>query len=141
MAFIKFNNVSVEIPIFNANNRSLKNKIIKTATVGKLGHDNSGHIIVKALQDLNFELNKGDRVGLLGANGAGKSTLLRVLSGVYSPTKGSLECSGKIASLIDISLGTDQEATGRENIFLRGAFLGFSNKVLEGKIEIIIDFA
>ena len=91
MAFIKFNNVSVDIPIYNANNRSLKNKIIKTATIGKLGHDNSGNIIVKALQNLNFELNKGDRVGLLGANGAGKSTLLRVLSGVYSPTKGSLE--------------------------------------------------
>jgi lipopolysaccharide transport system ATP-binding protein len=141
MAFIKFNNVSVEIPIFNANNRSLKNKIIKTATAGKLGQDNSGHIIVKALQDLNFELNKGDRVGLLGANGAGKSTLLRVLSGVYSPTKGSVECSGRIASLIDISLGTDQEATGRENIFLRGALLGISNKVLEGKIDEIIDFS
>ena len=141
MASIKFKNVSVDIPIYNAKNRSLKNKIIKTATVGKLGHDNSGNIIVKALKDLNFKLNKGDRVGLLGANGAGKSTLLRVISGVYKPTKGSLMCNGNIASLIDISLGTDQEATGRENILLRGALLGISNKVLKDKIDEIIDFS
>lgn len=141
MAFIKFNNVSVDIPIYNAKNRSLKNKIINTATVGKLGQDDTGHVIVKALQDLNFELNKGDRIGLIGANGAGKSTLLRVLSRIYVPTKGSFDYSGNIASLIEISLGTDQEATGRENIFLRGALLGISNKVLKDKVNEIIDFS
>ena len=141
MASIKFNNVSVDIPIYNANSRSLKNKFIKTATVGKLGHDNTGNIIVNVLQDLNFKLNKGDRVGLLGANGAGKSTLLRVLSGVYRPTKGNMVSSGNVVSLIEISLGIDQEATGRENIFLRGALLGISNKVLKDKIDEIISFS
>ena len=141
MAYIKFNNVSIDIPVFNANSRSLKNKIIRIASIGKLGNDTSGHIIVKALKNLNFELKKGDKLGLIGSNGAGKSTLLRAISGVYPPTKGKAIIQGNVSSLIDISLGIDPEATGRENIFLRGALLGIMKEEMKEMIDEIIEFS
>ena len=141
MAYIKFNNASIDIPVFNANSRSLKNKIIQVASIGKLGKDTSGHILVKALKNLNFELKNGDKLGLIGSNGAGKSTLLRAISGVYPPTKGKAIIQGNIASLIDISLGIDHEATGRENIFLRGALLGIMKEEMKEMIDEIIHFS
>jgi lipopolysaccharide transport system ATP-binding protein len=141
MASIKFNNVSVDFPIYNASGRSLKKRLIRVATGGQVGADPQGRVVVRALENLTFTLNDGDRVGLLGHNGAGKSTLLRLLSGVYAPTQGSAEIHGEIGSLIDISLGIDPEATGRENIFLRGALLGMSKETLNGCIDEIIDFS
>ena len=141
MAHIKFNNVSIEIPVFNANSRSLKNKIIRVASIGKLGNDTSGHIIVKALKNLNFKLKNGDKLGVIGPNGAGKSTLLRAISGVYPPTKGKAISQGNVASLIDISLGIDPEATGRENILLRGALLGIMKEEMKEIIDEIIEFS
>ena len=141
MAYIKFNNASIDIPVFNANSRSLKNKIIQVASIGKLGNDSSGHIIVKILKNLNFELKKGDKLGIIGPNGAGKSTLLRAITGVYPPTKGKVITQGNVASLIDISLGIDHEATGRENIFLRGALLGIMKAEMKEMIDEIIDFS
>jgi lipopolysaccharide transport system ATP-binding protein len=141
MAQIQLIQAGVEIPIFNASSRSLKNRLLKMATGGKLSADQSGHVVVRALQDLNFTLSDGDRVGLVGHNGAGKSTLLRVLSGVYHPTHGRIVSQGRVASLIDVSLGIDHEATGRENIFLRGALLGLSKKEIAIKLDEIIDFS
>ena len=141
MTYIKFNNVSIDIPVFNANSRSLKNKIIRVASIGKLGNDTSGHIIVKALKNLNFELKNGDKLGIIGPNGAGKSTLLRALSGVYTPTKGKAIIKGNVSSLIDISLGIDPEATGRENIFLRGALIGIMKEKMKEIIDEIIEFS
>ena len=141
MAYIKFNNASIDIPVFNANSRSLKNKIIQVASIGKLGNDSSGHIIVKILKNLNFELKKGDKLGIIGPNGAGKSTLLRAITGVYPPTKGKVITQGNVASLIDISLGIDHEATGRENIFLRGSLLGIMKEEMKEIIDEIIEFS
>lgn len=141
MARIQFIEAGVEIPIFNANSRSLKTRLMQIATGGKLSTDQTGHVVVQALQGLNFEFADGDRIGLVGHNGAGKSTLLRVLSGVYAPTRGEVRVQGKLASLIDISLGIDHEATGRENIYLRGALLGLSKKALSAKLEEIIEFS
>ncbi len=85
MAYIRFDNVSVEIPVFNASARSLKKALMSVATGGQLG-SSEGHVVVRALNDICFEVKDGDRVALLGHNGAGKSTFLRLLSGVYAPT-------------------------------------------------------
>jgi lipopolysaccharide transport system ATP-binding protein len=140
MASIDFNQVSVEFPIYNASARSLKKRIFQVATGGQLGSDQHGRVVVKALEDLTFSLKDGDRVGLLGHNGAGKSTMLRLLSGVYHPSSGHASVVGEIGSLIDISFGIDPEATGRENIFLRGALLGLNRSEIKERMDEIADF-
>jgi len=141
VARIEFNNVSVDFPIYNANSRSLKNHLIKVATGGQLNTDQQGRVLVRALENLTFTLQDGDRVGIIGHNGAGKSTLLRLLSGVYFPSQGSVRINGEIGSLIDISLGIDHEATGRENIYIRGSLLGLSKAVINQNIDEIIAFS
>lgn len=141
MAKIQFAQAGVEIPIFNASSRSLKTRFLQMATGGMLSADQSGHVVVHALQDLNFTLSDGDCVGLVGHNGAGKSTLLRVLSGVYHPTHGRVVLQGRVGSLIDVSLGIDHEATGRENIFLRSVLLGLSQKEVVTKLDEVIEFS
>jgi lipopolysaccharide transport system ATP-binding protein len=141
MAKIILNNVSVDIPIFNANGRSLTSRILEVATGGRLDADPNGKVTVRALSDVSLELQDGDRVGLVGHNGAGKSTLLRVLSGVFVPTGGTATIEGSIGSLIDVSLGINSEASGRENIFLRGALLGFSKLEVRESFEEIVEFS
>ena len=141
MARVEFNDVSVDFPIYNANSRSLKNQLIKVATGGQLNTDQQGRVLVRALEGLTFTLNDGDRVGIVGHNGAGKSTLLRLLSGVYFPSSGTVNIDGEVGSLIDISLGIDHEATGRENIYIRGSLLGLSKNVINQNIDDIIQFS
>jgi lipopolysaccharide transport system ATP-binding protein len=141
MAFIEFNNACVDFPIYNASGRSLKKRLIQVATGGQLGANDQGRVIVRALENLTFTLRDGDRVGLLGHNGAGKSTLLRLLSGVYAPSSGTAKISGETGSLIDISLGIDPEATGRENIFVRGILLGMKKSEIASKLDEIIEFS
>ncbi len=141
MATIEFKDVAVDFPIYNASGRSLKKRLIAVATGGQLGADPLGRVVVRALEGLTFTLRDGDRVGLLGHNGAGKSTLLRLLSGVYTPSQGHAHIDGEIGSLIDISLGIDPEATGRENIYLRGALLGMGKAELAERMEEIIAFS
>jgi lipopolysaccharide transport system ATP-binding protein len=141
MASIEFNNVAVDFPIYNASGRSLKKRLIQVATGGQLGADPHGRVVVRALEGLSFALRDGDRVGLLGHNGAGKSTLLRLLCGVYAPSHGSARIVGEIGSLIDIALGIDPEATGRENIYVRGALLGMSKAQLNRRMDEIIEFS
>ena len=141
MAHISFTGVSVEFPIFNANGRSLTSRLLEVATGGRLDKDPDGRVLVRALQDMSFEIGEGERVGLLGHNGAGKSTLLRVLSRVYHPQIGKASINGRITSLIDISLGINPEATGRENIFLRGKLLGMSKDEITSKFDDIVAFS
>lgn len=140
MAYIKFDHVCVDFPIYNAKNRSLKNTVMQAATGGSVSFGAEGTII-RSLEDVTFELSKGDRVGLVGHNGAGKSTLLRALGKVYAPTSGYAVIKGEIGSLVDISLGIDHEATGRENIFIRGALLGLKRREIEEKFDEIVDFS
>ena len=126
MAHIKLDQASVEIPIYSNHNRSIKNSLLKNLTKDKvLPHS------VKALNNITLDLKDGDRLGVMGPNGAGKSTLLRTLAGVYHPTSGSIDVSGSIASLIDISLGMDSEATGYENIRMRGIMMGMKLKQIK----------
>lgn len=141
MAGILLNNVCVDFPIYNTVGRSLKCQLMQAATGGRLGSNEQGRVVVRALQDICLDIREGDRVGVIGHNGAGKSTLLRVICGVYEPTGGSIQISEKVTSLIDLSLGMDGEATGVENIFLRGALLGFNRRWLSEKVKEIVDFA
>ena len=140
MAHIVFEHVNIDFPIYNAKNRSLKNKVMQAATGGKVSFGAEGTVI-RSLEDVSFEIKEGERVGLVGHNGAGKSTLLRALSNVYAPTAGRVEISGEIGSLVDIGLGIDGEATGRENIFIRGALLGLKRKEIEQRFDEIVEFS
>ena len=141
MAKIEFKEASIEFPVFNANGRSLTSRLLQVATGGKLDADPNGRVVIRALDKLSFNLQDGDRVGLLGHNGAGKSTLLRALSRVYAPTSGTAVIEGEVGSLIDISLGINPEATGRENIFIRGALLGFNKQEIESHLDEVIEFS
>ncbi|MEJ1730813.1 ATP-binding cassette domain-containing protein, partial [Escherichia coli] len=93
---------------------------------GRISTRHDGHVVVRGLDGINLRLDSGERLGIIGHNGAGKTTLLRVLSGIYHPTSGRAEIHGHSTSLIDISLGIDPEATGRENVTLRGTLMGLS---------------
>ena len=94
-----------------------------------------------ALKDISFEIEKGDRVGILGLNGAGKSTLLKVIAGVFKPTEGTVQKKGKIAPLLELGAGFDKQYTGRENIYLYGAVLGYSKKFIDEKYDEIVEFS
>ena len=94
-----------------------------------------------ALNDVSFEVNAGDRVGIIGGNGAGKSTLLKVLSRITEPTKGRVSIKGRMASLLEVGTGFHPELTGRENIYLNGAILGMSRSEVHSKFDEIVDFA
>ncbi len=94
-----------------------------------------------ALKNINFEINQGDKVGVIGRNGAGKSTLLKVLSRITGPTTGKIHINGRIASLLEVGTGFHPELTGRENIFLNGAILGMSRKEIRKKFDEIVAFA
>lgn len=94
-----------------------------------------------ALKDVSFSINKGDRVGILGLNGAGKSTLLKVIAGVFKPTEGTVEKHGKVAPLLELGAGFDKQYTGKENIYLYGAVLGYSKKFIDEKYDEIVEFS
>ncbi len=94
-----------------------------------------------ALKNVSFNVSKGEVVGIIGKNGAGKSTLLKIISGILKPTKGSVTCSGSIVPMLELGSGFDHDLTGRENIFLNGAILGYGKEFLESKFEEILDFS
>ncbi|KAF3885787.1 MULTISPECIES: ABC transporter ATP-binding protein [Nostocales] len=94
-----------------------------------------------ALKDISFEINQGDRVGIIGRNGAGKSTLLKILSRITEPTRGTVRIKGRVASLLEVGTGFHLELTGKENIFLNGAILGMSKAEIQHKFDEIVAFA
>ncbi|MBP2834503.1 ABC transporter ATP-binding protein [Dickeya parazeae] len=138
--YIRAENLGVEFPIFENSHRSLKNTVMHFTTGGRIGTNMGNHPIVRALSQLNFNICEGERVGLTGHNGSGKTTLLRVLSGIYAPVHGRLMMSGRTASLLDVSTGIDPDASGFENIYLRGIMDGLKPAHIRSKIDEIADF-
>jgi lipopolysaccharide transport system ATP-binding protein len=141
MAHVTVRDVLVDFPIYGAHSRSFKKALFRAATGGLIARDTSDRVVVRALNGVSFELADGDRVGLVGHNGSGKSTLLRVLAGAYEPVRGSVDVQGRVASMLNIQLGMDAEATGYENIFLRGIVMGFRPRDIRPLVEEIIEFS
>ena len=140
MAFLRLRDLSVEFPMYQSSSRSLKKSILATTTRGNLARDALNRINVKALSDLNFNIEQGDRVGLMGLNGSGKSTLLKVLAGIYRPSRGQLLASGRISALLDIAVGMNAELTGYENIILRGMYMGIHPREMRKHSDEIAEF-
>jgi ABC-2 type transport system ATP-binding protein len=113
----------------------LKQKILSTGKGGK------GYEVQKVLDDMSFEINKGEFFGIVGKNGSGKSTLLKTIAGIYAPDSGKVTIDGKLVPFIELGVGFNPELTGRENVFLNGALLGFSRKEMEKMYDEIVEFA
>ncbi len=154
MPSIVANDIRVEFPIYDQRARSLKHTLglgplatgINRLTArklnvgGQIGRGATGRIVIKALDGLTFEINDGDRIGLLGHNGSGKTTLLRTLAGIYEPVSGEIKIGGRAFPLFDLQLGMDMDATGIENIFMRGRLLGLSEQQIEAALDGIAEF-
>jgi lipopolysaccharide transport system ATP-binding protein len=141
MTSIVAERVRVEYPILQSTHRSLKRRFVSAATGGRIARDAGEHVVVTALDDVTFSIDAGDRVALVGHNGSGKTTLLRSIAGVYEPVGGSLTVTGTISSLVDIWIGFDTDATGRENVFLRGLVMGMTRPDIHERMEAIRDFS
>jgi lipopolysaccharide transport system ATP-binding protein len=140
MAQLTLHNAAVDFPIYGGRSLSLRHALASAATGGRIGSE-SGVTVVEALRDVSLDLRDGDRLGVVGHNGAGKSTLLRVLAGIYAPTRGSYFRQGSIASLIDPMLGIEPDATGYENIALRGVLMGISRREMARLTPDIAEFS
>ena len=151
MLSVSARDLRVEFPIYDAYMRSLRHQLGlgriasrlgrgKAEVGGRIGTGPAGRMVIKALNGVSFELHEGDRVALLGRNGSGKSTLLRTIAGIYEPTGGELAVRGRVTPLFDVHFGMDPDATGLENIRLRGRMLDLSAKQIENSLEDIADF-
>jgi ABC-2 type transport system ATP-binding protein len=140
LAHVAVENIVLDFPLFGAGSRSLKKALMRLGSGGRLARDSDDTIVVKALREVTFRVEHGERVGLVGPNGAGKSTLLRVLAGIYEPNHGTVEREGRAVALFDPALGMDMEATGYENIMLRGLLMGLTREELQEKVEDIAAF-
>lgn len=135
-ASIEVRDVRKRFYIPHNSNDSLKSAIVQAFKPKARGGDE-----FFALDGISFDVQKGDFFGVLGRNGSGKSTLLKIISDIYRPTSGTVEHRGKLVSFIELGVGFKKELTGRENVFLNGALLGFSRKEIEDIYDDIVEFA
>ena len=132
---IEVDNVSMKFNLSREKVDSLKDYIFKTIK-REIQYNEFW-----ALKNVSFSVEKGERVGILGLNGAGKSTLLKVISGVFKPTEGHVDKHGKMVPLLELGAGFDPQYTGKENIYLYGAMLGYTNKFIDSKYDEIVEFS
>jgi lipopolysaccharide transport system ATP-binding protein len=139
-ASITVTDLTIRFPVYGADAKSLKKALARAVNVGGTLGRHAGVTDVTALAGVNLDLKAGDRLGLIGHNGSGKTTLLRALSGAYEPDEGTIDVHGRIAALLDLSLGIDATATGYENIRLRGRIAGLSSKEIDARMDEIAEF-
>lgn len=132
---VKLDDISLKFNIDNNRATSLKEFVVRWIK------RDLKHGEFWALKHVSFEVEKGDVLGIIGHNGAGKSTLLKVISGIMKPTKGKVEAKGNIVPMLELGSGFDMELSGRENIFLNGAILGYTEKFLKEKYDEIVEFS
>lgn len=132
---ITVNNVSMKYRMTFSRIKSLKEYVVSMLT-GKLQYEDFW-----ALQNISFTVDKGEVVGIIGHNGAGKSTLLKIISGILKPTEGNIDLGGNVVPMLELGSGFDLDLSGRENIFLNGAILGYGEDFLKSKEEEIIAFS
>ena len=132
---IEVSDVSMRFRMNSDRIMSLK-EFVTTALRGKLRYQE-----FTALERVSFTVKKGETLGLIGRNGAGKSTMLKVISGILKPTEGSVTCHGNVVPMLELGSGFDMDLTGKENIFLNGAILGYSEGFLKAKYDEIVEFS
>ena len=133
---IEVNHVDLTFEVSNEKVDTLKESFIRT-----LKRKKTKTLKIHALKDISFKIYKGEKIGIIGYNGAGKSTLLSVITGIYSPDNGEVKTHGNISPLLSLGAGFDPNYSGRKNIFLNGAVLGYDKEFLESKVDEIIEFS
>ncbi|MBE7202934.1 MAG: ABC transporter ATP-binding protein [Parafilimonas terrae] len=140
MSRIELVDVGIDYPIYGETGRSFKLDLLRRVG-GRLAREDGGRVSVQALRNFNVCLKAGDRVGLIGPNGAGKSTLLKVLAGIYEPSHGTARISGRVSSLLDMSMGMDPDASGAQNTIMRAVFLGLSYREARNLVPVVEQFS
>lgn len=140
MTAIRLENVSVDFPIYGTGSRSLKKSLLSMGSGNRLSRDAKDRVIVHAVHDVSLTIAEGDRLGIVGSNGAGKSTLLRTIAGILEPTAGRVIVNGTVTTMFSLNVGIEQEATGFENIMLRGLAAGMSRQEIERQAAEIAEF-
>jgi ABC-2 type transport system ATP-binding protein len=135
---IKVDHVSKEFKLPHEKQTSIKGALINLSKTGKRKRSYERQ---QVLNDVSFEIKKGEFFGIVGRNGSGKSTLLKMLAGIYTPTKGHIQVSGKLTPFIELGVGFNMELTGRENVYLNGALLGFNRTEMDDMYDDIVRFA
>lgn len=141
MASIQLNDVSIEFPIYQGSSRSIKKTLLRAGTGGKIYRDSGNRVGIRALDRVSLGIEHGDRIALIGPNGSGKTTLLRVLAGIYEPACGTVSVDGMVAPLFDVGIGFNPDATGYENILLRGLYMGLHPDQVRARADEIADFS
>lgn len=139
MVSVLLEDVSVDFTVYQGGGRSLRNALLK-GTGNALMRRGHRHVVVRALDNISFQLQDGDRLALLGGNGAGKTTLLRVLARIYEPPTGRVRIEGRTTPLFDVGFGLDWDSTGYDNVRIRAAYLGIPKGTLKDKIDEIVAF-
>ncbi len=140
MAAVTLEGVCVDYPVYGAASRSIKKSVLRVGAGSRVSYDAHHRITVHALRDISLQFREGDRIGLVGPNGAGKSTLLRTIAGIYEPARGRVRVHGRVTTLFSLNLGIEEEATGSENITLRGLAAGMTKREIERHAADIADF-